>query len=949
MHLKRLVLSVPLVLPVALTLAGCPGVNSSQPRPVTPTSTAPTGRPAATASPETAPTETPKMVPPPQKRAEVEGVVEYALANGMRVLLLEDASQANLTVNVSYFVGSRQEGYGESGMAHLLEHMIFKGTDRFPDILPLMEKRGALYGASTSTDITTYYDILAPEGDNLAFVLEMEADRMVNCHIAAEDLAAEFSVVRNEFERNENLSWRVLLERMQSTAYLWHNYGKATIGSKSDIERVPASSLRAFYKKYYRPDNAMVVISGRFDSKQALSLVNQHFGAIPRPASPLPPTYTVEPVQDGERTVVMRRAGEVGLVGVLYHTVAGAAPEFVAFEALIDMLTAEPSGQLYQVLVKTGMANKVWSYAPPRREPSFALIMAEVAPGKPLEPVRDRMLTIVEGIGDARGKSALNQDQLVRHQRAARKNLQMYLNDSRLSALGLSEAAAIGDWRLMFLRRDRTDALTLDAIKRVARSHFLRSNRTVGLFRPTDKPARATPSERPDIAAMTRDYKGRAKLAAGEVFDANIANVKARMKTLTLASGMRVALLPKETRGDAVQVILGVQAGSEKAFAGKRAAESLIAPMLMRGTRQRSHQALRDEFDRLQARVFLSGSDRESAPGLATMVASTTREHLLPVLELMAEVVARPRFDAAEFRIVRDERIAALAEAKGEPRSAAERLAWQHLTQARKGELLHVPSHEEEIAELRRVKLADIRRLHKTLWGGQDSLMVLVGDFDAAAAEKTLTEHFGTWRSSRRYQRIPTPYRATPAHSAVIATPDKKNAFILVGQSVQLRNDDPDHAALTLAMHMFAEMRSSRLWSRLRSEEGLSYRVYGEFVADAFERNGYFYTSAICAPANVEKAMNIMQEEWRRLAEKGITEAELEVARSGWLKSAQATRAIDLGLASRIYQAMYGQRTMDYYQTLEQRIGSLTVEQVNRALARHLDPARLLHVRAGDL
>ena len=185
----------------------------------------------------------------PQKVTSVEGITEYRLDNGLRVLLYRDSSRPMVTVNLTVLVGSRHEGYGEAGMAHLLEHMLFKGTTNHPRIFQLLSERRAQFNGSTWLDRTNYFETLPATGDNLEFMISMEADRLVNCPIKAEDLSSEFTVVRNEFERGKTAPGRVLSERISSAAYDWHNYGKSTIGNKSDIEKVPVDSLRRFYKR----------------------------------------------------------------------------------------------------------------------------------------------------------------------------------------------------------------------------------------------------------------------------------------------------------------------------------------------------------------------------------------------------------------------------------------------------------------------------------------------------------------------------------------------------------------------------------------------------------------------------------------------------------------------------------------------------------------------------
>ncbi|MGL6096329.1 MAG: M16 family metallopeptidase, partial [Fimbriiglobus sp.] len=207
------------------------------------------------------------------KMTTVEGITEYRLGNGLQVLLLPDDSQPKVTVNLTVFVGSRHEGYGETGMAHLLEHMVFKGCPKFPNVPKALRDHGADFNGTTWLDRTNYYETMPATPENLEFGIELEADRMVNSFIKREDLMSEFTVVRNEFERGENDATRVLFQKMLATAYEWHNYGKSTIGNRTDIERVPIDNLQAFYRKFYRPDNAMLIVAGKFEPAKALELV----------------------------------------------------------------------------------------------------------------------------------------------------------------------------------------------------------------------------------------------------------------------------------------------------------------------------------------------------------------------------------------------------------------------------------------------------------------------------------------------------------------------------------------------------------------------------------------------------------------------------------------------------------------------------------------------------
>ena len=237
-------------------------------------------------------------------------------------------------------------------MAHLLEHMLFKGTPLYPEptSIPSRHERARReFNASTWLDRTNFHETLPGTDANLEFAIQLEADRLINSYIRGADLKSEMTVVRNEFEMGENNPDAILMQRMIATAYEWHNYGKSTIGNRADIERVPIENLHEFYTRYYQPDNAILVVAGKFEPKKALEPVAKYFGPIPRPERQLNSTYTEEPPQDGERIVRLRRVGSTAVVGATYHVPAGGDPEFPAVEVLEDILADEPSGRLVQV------------------------------------------------------------------------------------------------------------------------------------------------------------------------------------------------------------------------------------------------------------------------------------------------------------------------------------------------------------------------------------------------------------------------------------------------------------------------------------------------------------------------------------------------------------------------------------------------------------------------
>ena len=422
----------------------------------------------------------------------------------LKLLTIPDPGADTVTVHIVYLVGSRHEGYGEKGMAHLLEHMLFKGSKNFPDVKAELTKRGARWNGTTSNDRTNYFETISATPQNLDWALAMEADRMVNSRVSREDLDSEMTVVRNEFEMGENNPGSVLFQRMQKLAYAWHNYGDPTIGERADIERVPIDKLQAFYRTWYQPDNAILLIAGRFDEQQALELVAKHFGPIPKPTRTLPTYYTDEPTQDGERTVVLRRAGDNPLIALLYRTVAGTHPQYPAIDVLVQVLGDVPSGRLHKALVQKGLTSNAWGAERQLHDPGYMYFGAELAKGADIAKARNVMIDVLENLA----KHKITAAEVERGRTRLLNDIERAQLDSGQLVSALSENAAIGDWRLLFLYRDELKKVTVADVQKAGEEYLKRANRVSGTFVPTAGADRAVIPPAPDVEKLLENYKG---------------------------------------------------------------------------------------------------------------------------------------------------------------------------------------------------------------------------------------------------------------------------------------------------------------------------------------------------------------------------------------------------------------------------------------------------------
>jgi zinc protease len=875
------------------------------------------------------------QAPAPRKLASVEGVTEYRLDNGLRVLSVPDPSVDSVTVYVTYLVGSRQEGYGERGMAHLLEHLMFKGSRHTPSISKALDQRGARYNATTAYDRTTYFETLPASEASLDWMLALEADRMTGADIAQRDLDSEMTVVRNEFEMRENDPGGVLLERMQRLAFAWHNYGHAVIGNRADIERVPIARLQAFYRLWYQPDNAVLILGGRFDEARALAAVERHFGALPRPARALPALYTVEPTQDGERSVTLRRAGDTRIVAAMYRIPAGSDPAFPAVDILVRVLGASPAGRLHRALVEKGLASWTWGDDYALHDPGIAVFgagaSAQTAPG----PMRDALLTTLEGVASR----PLEAEEVERARTALLADVEKTRSDSAALTRWLAEFSAMGDWRLFFLYRDRLRETSVADVQRAATRYLRRANRVLGEFVPTAHPQRAEIPPPPEVAAEVSGYRGEKAVALGEAFDPSPQNIEAHLVRRTLANGIRVTLLPKKTRGATVDAALSLYWGDEASKKDRATACELAGGMLMRGSRRYTRTALRDALDRLQASAHV---------GVSGASLRTRRESLEPALRLVAEVLREPTFPRAEFDQLKRARITAAQEQKSDPEAIADERLQLHLQPYPAGHWLAPMSTAARIAELEAATLDDARRCYGDLVGATGATFVAVGDFDPDALARLVGELFGDWRSPRPFQRITERYFDVAPIDEEVPTPDKANAVLREGVNLPVRDDDPDFPGLVLGAYLLGGTSTARLPMRIREKEGLSYNVYAYFTASSLDRTGSFQIEATFAPQNEARVERAVREELARALAEGFGAQEVAAAQKSLLDARRLARSRDAALTARLAKYAFIERTLAWDAAFEKRIAALTPEEVRDALRRHLDPAKLSRLAAGD-
>jgi zinc protease len=904
-----------------------------------------------------------------QKITSMGGITQYNFPNGLRVLLYPDAAEPKLTVNVTYLVGSRHEGYGEAGMAHLLEHMDFIETTNGRKIKDELVAHGASWNGTTSQDRTNYYETVTASDENLKWALGLEADRMVNVKFTKDILDTEMTVVRNEFERGENSPPSVLGERVASAAYLWHNYGKSTIGSKEDIEKVPVNRLADFYHKYYQPDDAVLVVTGRIDEAKTLPFIADTIGALPKPTRVLDATYTVEPTQDGERFVSLRRVGQGQNLIVAYHGPSAGHPDSAALQVLDGVMNgggggggrgggggAAPEGRLGRALVDTKLAEAAAMNFQLRHDPGLVEVSATLTSDQSLDAARDAVFKAVADIV----KNPPTQDEVDRVKSQLSRTLENSLSNSQAIATGaLNTAISQGDWRLMFIQHDWLAKVQPADLARVASLYFKPSNRTVGYYMPDMTPDRTTVPEAADLNATLAGYTSTVAVARGEAFDPSIANIQSRATHATLPNGLKVSVLSKKTANNIVTATIELRFGDAASLAGEREAASLAGSLLMAGTTTHTRQQLADEFRRLNAQVNVTGGGGGGggrgggAPGggglsTATASISAPAEHFADAVKLAVEILKSPLYPQAEFDRVKAQRLKALDVAPTDPTQLASDRLNRYLSPFAKTDAQYVPTREEQAPDLRNVTLASARTFHDQFYGANYGVFAVVGPVAAPDVQKLAADLLGTWNTTKAYQPLTTPFKSMPAINEKIETPDKANAEFLAGERFRMSQSDPDYPAMVLASYMFGEPITSRISDRIRNREGLSYGANARIVVPAEGDSALLSGTVSLNPGVGPKVEASFVDELKKVWTTGFTSAEVAEAKKAYQDARTIARSTDAALLSFMAQHDQLNRPYTFDSDLEARIQALTPEAINAAFKKHIDPNALSIVKAGD-
>ncbi len=881
-----------------------------------------------------------------QPVAEQDGVLEYRLDNGLRVILAEDQAANTLFFDMVYLTGSLADPSGKGGTAHLLEHLMYKGTAQRSgeQLISGLHQRGIRFNATTSHDRTRYSAVLDAEPAHLDYLLELEAERMAGLAFDQVALQAELEVVLREMELAQANPFAALGQHMLAAATVGQGYGRPVLGSRAELGNITLADLQAFHATYYQPDNAVIVLAGKFDTSRALEVVQRHFAGMAPPSSE-PRSAAMSVVMPDKPVSVDLTQGDMDMVTLAYPLPPALDQSNVALMVLADIFAGEPHGRLYQALVVPGEAAGVVALQQNFRHGGYFMFSAPLAEGQSRQQVQQLLIEQIESLAGR----PVSKEELQRVQTANRQAKQRLLREPGTLIHLLAESVALGDWGLLLRRQDQLLALDVDTVQREAQAWLLAQRRLVGHLHAGGEPAGAAASLPTAVSSNTGGQSGVATPVVDAVdiaaFNQHILSVEQGIQRSRLDNGLKLALRPLPGSAGPVEGIMTLRFGDARSLFGKAALADLTGTLLVRGTQNLGHQQVVDRANQL-------GAGFSIVPGGSALTVrfASPAENLPALLELMAEVLRRPALARQDFDLIKRQQLLTYGRADNRPGSVASLQLRRYEEDYPVGDIRRHIEREERQAALKAIGHQDVIDFHAAFYGASQGEFALAGDFDPQQVHSQLEVLFGDWQTQHPSTRSSKPFAdIAPSRMHVKAGAGRTGHYI--GRlNFAANSQSEDTAALFIAEHVLGRHpTASRLGKRLREEEGLSYEIRSSLKVATFDDASWLTIQGSYPRGQGMRLADIVREEVARLVADGITQQELEQARNTILNERRQSFGQDRNILSWLPRQLYEDSTMQSWVERNNAFAAVTLEQVNRVVGKYFDAAKMVEILAdGD-
>lgn len=867
------------------------------------------------------------------------------LTNGLKVYYSHDPATPNVTVQVWYGVGSRDDPEGRSGFAHLFEHLMFKATRNLPSEAfdRMTEDVGGFNNAGTADDYTTYYQVVP--ANHLERLLWAEADRMSTLVVDEAGFRSERDVVKEELRERVLAApyGRLMALYLPQASYTTHPYRRPGIGSIDQLDAATVDDVRAFHRAHYRPDNAALIVVGNFDEAQLNAWVDSWFGGLKNPNLERPQVSLKEPPRT--RAGVFDGYGpNVPLPAVIlsWQSAAASDPDAPALKVLDAILSAGKSSRLYNSLVyDKQIAAEAFSNADLPRDPGLFMVGAIMASGHNVDEGETALLAEVQRLRNApptAAELAEAKNELLASALSERETI-----DGRASAIGYALWVE-GDARAVNTQLAALQAVTAADVQRVARKYLAEDRRMTIRYRSESvRPAGQTVAAVPASPTTAMAYDGPVFTLAAEAdrqapppVGAPVQPVLPRPQEKTLPNGLRV-IVARSSDLPLVTAELTVRTGAWADRPGLGGAASMMAGMLTEGTKTRTAQEIASQTELLGASLTSGGGQESSTVTLTVMP-----DKLKAAVAIMADVVRNPVFAAEELDRQREQALDGLRVAYQQPGQLAGFATpvviyggtpFGHVAQG-------TP------ASIQKLKPADLAALHARGFRPDNAILVLTGDVAAEAGFAVAAQAFGGWvRPAAPRIEAPIIRPQTLARAVAIDIPGTGQASVnVVGPAIA--RTDADYYPGTVAATVLGGGYSARLNQEIRLKRGLSYDA-SAWLSPRLT-TGSFRASSQTKNESASEVLELINAELARLGREPSSGEELKARKSILVGNYGRALATSSGLASILGNyALYGV-PLDELSLYTVRVEAVSSVQVQQFARRILDPARASVIVVGD-
>ncbi len=838
-------------------------------------------------------------------------IVETSLKNGLRVLIKEVHSAPVVACYIWYKVGSRNERPGITGISHWVEHMLFKGTKKFPkeEMKRVIERNGGRWNGFTGFDYTAYFEVLP--SDKLELGIEMESDRMCNSLFDSGEIDLERTVIISEREGAENSPEYLLWEEILSAAYKAHPYRWGVIGWKSDLRAITREDLYGYYRKHYIPNYATVVLVGDLDPDKVLPKVESYFGGI-EPGDPFPDIRTSEPPQYGERRVKVSKQGNAAYVGIAYHIPQFGNDDIYPLELLRSVLGSGKSSRLYKALVEKKLATSVSCYTGISKDPGLLWIRAQAQDGIDPEKVEGASFEEIEKLKD----QPIYDDELRKALNQSEANFIYEQEGASQQALRIGIFETLLSYRLLESYLEKLGEVSKSQIQDMAQRYLSESNRTVGFFVP------ASSGVSGEGLSMSEPL--------ARAFYVGHTESKRSPRAMRRVLDNGITAIVRENRSVPTLVISGrIRAGAMYDPDGKSGVADFTANMLSKGTRRRTWEEIAEETESVGSSIWAWGETDVSGFGAHMLSRDFDK-----VSDVLADMIMDPVFPADEIDRHRLKTYSQLKSWNDEPRRVAQ-----------KGlrKLIYPESHpygrqaSGEPESVLHIGHEDIVPFYDRYYRPDSMIISIVGDIETDVALKRVESLFGGWSADGEAPHFEIPHSEIgDASRKVVSMMDKSQAEISIGHKGISRKNPDYYAANLMNTILGGSAGIGRLFANVRDRQGLAYFVASWFTAGIGD--GPFTAHAGVNPGNVDRAIEAILHEIERMKQDGVTEEELADAKDRTVGGFAISIETSSGIAQVLVESeLYG-LGIDYPERHSSIYRSVTIDQVNEAAGKYLYP-----------